>query len=165
VKVFERLLPQPLMSAALLVIWLLAHNAASGGVVALGTVLAVAVPLLTRRFWPDYPRQVRYGRLVRLLGVVVLDIAVANLRVAVLILGPRSRLRPGFLTMPLRLESSHAITMLAGIISLTPGTVSANLSGDRRTLLIHGLDLYDQDAAVARIRSRYERPLLEVFGC
>lgn len=161
----ERILPQPMMSAALLVIWVLAHNAATADVLILGAGLAVAVPLLTRRFWPDYPRQVRYGRLLRLLGVVVLDIAVANIRVALLILGPRSRLRPGFLVLPLTVESSHAITMLAGIVSLTPGTVSANLSGDRRTLLIHGLDLDDREAAIARIKSRYERPLLEVFGC
>lgn len=160
-----RFLPQPLLSVALLVVWLLAHNAASPGLVLLGLLLAVAIPLMTRRFWPEYPRRVRYGPLLRLMGVVIADIVLANLRVALLILGPPGRLRPGFLTLPLRVRSPHAITMLAGIISLTPGTVSANLSGDGRTLLVHGLDLGDPAAQAERIRSRYERPLLEVFEC
>ncbi|CAN5746445.1 Na+/H+ antiporter subunit E [soil metagenome] len=160
-----RFLPQPLLSVALLVVWLLAHNAASPGLVLLGLLLAVAIPLMTRRFWPEYPRRVRYGPLLRLMGVVIADIVLANLRVALLILGPPGRLRPGFLTLPLRVRSPHAITMLAGIISLTPGTVSANLSGDGRTLLVHGLDLGDPAAKAERIRSRYERPLLEVFEC
>lgn len=161
----HRLLPQPLISVALLLIWLLANNAASPGLIVSGLALALVIPLLTHRFWPEYPRRVRYGALLRLLGVVIADIVVANLRVAVLILGPPDRLRPGFLTLSLTVRSPHAITMLAGIISLTPGTVSANLSGDRRTLLVHGLDFGDPAAVAERIRSRYERPLLEVFEC
>lgn len=160
-----RLLPQPLLSAALLVVWLLAHNAASAGLVLLGLVLSVLIPLMTRRFWPEYPHRVRYTPLLRLLTIVIADIVVANLRVALLILGPPGRLRPGFLSLPLQVRTPHAITMLAGIISLTPGTVSANLSGDERTLLVHGLDLGDPAAAVERIQSRYERPLLEIFEC
>jgi multicomponent K+:H+ antiporter subunit E len=161
----NRFLPQPLLSVALLLIWLLAHNTINAGLLLLGAGLAVVLPLATQRFWPDYPRRLRYGPLLRLLGVVLLDIVVANLRVALLILGPRSRRRPGFVTLPLLVKSPPAITMLAGIISLTPGTVSANLSGDRSTLLVHGLALGDADIAVARIRTRYERPLLEIFEC
>lgn len=160
-----RLLPQPLLSAALFFIWLLAHNEVNPGLVVLGSGLALAIPLVTRSFWPEYPRRVRYGPLIRLIGVVLFDILVANIRVALLILGPASRRRPGFLTLPLQVKTPHAITMLAGIISLTPGTVSANLSADRSTLLVHGLRLEDLDAATARIRSRYERPLLEIFEC
>lgn len=161
----SRLLPQPLLSVSLLAVWLLANNAASPGLVLLGLVLAVVIPLMTRRFWPEYPHRVRYKPLLRLLGIVIADIVIANLRVALLILGPPARLRPGFFALPLRVRTPHAITMLAGIISLTPGTVSANVSGDQRTLLIHGLDLDDPAEAAERIRSRYERPLLEIFEC
>jgi multicomponent K+:H+ antiporter subunit E len=55
--------------------------------------------------------------------------------------------------------------MLASVISLTPGTVSADLSDDRKTLLVHGLNVVDEAAAVAEIKQRYEAPLLEVFTC
>jgi multicomponent K+:H+ antiporter subunit E len=54
--------------------------------------------------------------------------------------------------------------MLANTISLTPGTLSAELSDDRSELLVHYLDEADPDGMVALIKSRYERPLLEIFG-
>ena len=159
----RRVLPEPLTSAALLAVWLLAFNSVAPGVVALGVLLAVAIPLGTHRFWPEYPGTVRYRPLGRLLVIVLYDIIIANLRVARLILGPRSRLRPTFFTVTVTLESPFAVTLLASIISLTPGTISADLSRDRRTLLVHGLDVEDAAVAVARITGRYEARLKEVF--
>lgn len=159
----HRMLPQPLMSIVLLAVWLLANNAVSPGLVALGLLFAVAIPIATQRFWPEYPERVRYGKLARFLLVVLSDIVVANVRVAVLILGPRSRLRPTFFAVPLALEGSFPKLLLASTISLTPGTVSSDLSEDGRTLLVHGLDVADVAATVARIKARYERPLLEIF--
>ena len=75
------------------------------------------------------------------------------------------RLRPGFVELPLDLTDEFAITLLASTISLTPGTVSADVSEDRRTLLIHALDVDDQDAMIRQIKQRYERPLKEIFEC
>jgi multicomponent K+:H+ antiporter subunit E len=161
----SRLLPQPLVSLALLSAWLLAHNSIAPGTALLGAVLAVVLPLWTARFWPEYPKRVRYGKLLRLLAVVSFDIVIANVRIAILILGPRRRIHPRFIAVPLVLTSPFSITLLASIISLTPGTVSSNLSGDRRTLLVHGLAVHDADEAVRHIRRRYEQPLLEIFGC
>jgi multicomponent K+:H+ antiporter subunit E len=106
---------------------------------------------------------VRYAPLLRLLGVVLLDIVIANLRVARLILGPRARLRPAFFVVPVALRDPYPVTLLASIISLTPGTVSADLSADGRALLVHGLDVDDVPGTVSRIRARYERPLMEIF--
>jgi multicomponent K+:H+ antiporter subunit E len=159
----KRLLPQPLMSVTLLATWLLANNTIAPGAILLGAVLAIAIPMATARFWPEYPRTVRYIPLLRLAAVLLFDILVANVRVAVLILGPRSRLHPHFIVLPLELKHPFAITALASMITLTPGTVSANLSGDRRHLLVHGLSVRDADAAAAQIKQRYERPLMEIF--
>lgn len=158
-----RVLPQPVISSTLLLTWLLLHNDVSAGLLISGVVLAVAVPLWTQRFWPEYPRIVRAVPLLRLIGVLLHDIVIANLRMVVLILGPKSRLRPHFIVVPLSLREPFPITLLASIISLTPGTVSANLSGDRRNLLVHDLNVEDAESAVARIKSRYEKPLMEVF--
>lgn len=58
-----------------------------------------------------------------------------------------------------------AISLLVCVVSLTPGSVSADLSGDRRILLVHALDVPDADALVAEIKQRYEAPLKEVFPC
>jgi multicomponent K+:H+ antiporter subunit E len=101
--------------------------------------------------------------LLRYLGVLLYDIGAANVQVARLVLGPPERLRPGFVVLPLRLRSELAISLLANTICLTPGTVSAWLSADRRELLIHALDLDDPQALIQTIRDRYEAPLLEVF--
>ena len=159
----SRVVPQPVISATLLLTWLLLHNAISVGLLLTGVLLAVGLPLLTQRFWPEYPRTIRIAPLLRLIGVVIYDIVVANMRMVVLILGPARRLRPQFVVVPVTLQEPFAITLLASIISLTPGTVSANLSGDRRSLLVHDLDVEDPDTAVQRIRERYEKPLMEVF--
>jgi multicomponent K+:H+ antiporter subunit E len=88
---------------------------------------------------------------------------VANLAVARLILGRPAQLRPAFIEVPLELESDLAISFLANTICLTPGTVSARLSPDRRSLLVHALDAPDPEAVRAMIKSRYEAPLKEVF--
>lgn len=161
----ERLLPHPILSTLLLLVWLLAFNSVAPGVVLLGIAIAIVLPFVTRTFWPEAPQDVRLRPVPRLMLVVLWDILVANVRVALLILGPARRLHPRFLEVPLALESPFAITTLAGIITLTPGTVSANLSGDRRTLLVHALSETDPEGAVATIKRRYEEPLRRIFEC
>ena len=161
----QRFLRHPILSVVLLVVWLLAWNSIAPGVVILGAGLAVVLPLVTGPLWPETPPVVRLAPIPRLVAIVLWDIVVANVRVAVLVLGPTSRLHPRFLEVPLDVISPFSITALASIITLTPGTLSANLSGDRRTLLVHALSEQDAEGAVATIKSRYERPLLEIYGC
>lgn len=161
----RNLFPQPAVSVVVFITFVFAQNTLSAGSIALGGLLALTLPRFTARFWPDYPDKVRYGALLRLFAIVLYDILVANVRVAVLVLGPRAWLKPGFITVPLAVQSSPAISLLASIISLTPGTVSSNLSGDRRTLLVHGISIADPTAAVAKIKARYEARVLEVFEC
>lgn len=156
-------LPHPILSAALLVLWMLLWQSASPGIVALGLVLAVVVPLWSRAFWPDRPNLRRATALVRFVPLFVWDVVIANVVVAWLILDVRRRLRPTWLVVPLDLEDSYAITTLANVISLTPGTVSSQLSPDRRKLLVHALDVADSDAVVARIKSRYEARIKAIF--
>jgi multicomponent K+:H+ antiporter subunit E len=161
----NRLLPQPLFSLFLLVLWLLLNNTVVPGQILLGTLLALALPPFTVRFWPTLPRVRHPFRLLRFLAVLLRDIISANLTVARLILGRPSRLRPALVRLPLDLDNDFVIVVLAHTISLTPGTVSAELSDDRRTLLIHALDVEDEMALIARIKHRYERPLKEIFAC
>lgn len=161
----RRVLPHPLLSAILLFAWLLLVNDFSLGHWLLGAFLGLTIPLLCRNLLLSAPRIRRPGLLLRFLGLVLYDIVLANLQVARLVLGPRSRLQPGFVEIPLELTDDLAITILASVITLTPGTVSADLSDDRRTLLVHGLDVPDPQALAADIKVRYEAPLKEVFEC
>jgi formate hydrogenlyase subunit 3/multisubunit Na+/H+ antiporter MnhD subunit len=101
--------------------------------------------------------------LVFFLLKVLWDILVANVAVAALILGGRRCMRPAFVSVPLDLRTELAISILANTVSLTPGTVSAWLSPDRRTLVVHGLRVTDPAALVLEIKTRYERPLIDIF--
>ena len=100
---------------------------------------------------------------LRLIAVILKDIVVANLQVARLILGRQENLSPGFVTVPLRVRDPRAVSCLAAIVTMTPGTVSAELSDDRTWLYVHALDLRDAEALVTLIRERYEQPLLELM--
>ena len=159
----KRLLPHPLLSAILVVIWLLLVNQLSFGHLLLGILLGLTVPLYTARFWPDNVHVRRPLLLLRFLAVVLYDILVANVAVARLILGQQDRLKPAFLVLPLRLETDVAISVLANTISLTPGTVSTYLSADRRCLIIHSLHTTDPEEVLETIRQRYEAPLKEIL--
>ena len=159
----RRLLPQPLFSVFLLLVWLLLVNTVAPGHLVLGAFLAITLPLFTARFWPDRPRIYSPWKLLRYITVLLWDIGLANVTVARLILGPTRKLRPAFIHLPLDMQNEFAISVLASTISLTPGTVSSDLSPDRKTLLIHALDVEDEAAVIAAIKQRYENPLREIF--
>ncbi len=160
------ILPHPILSVTLMVLWLLLANELSAGHLLLGALLGWAVPLYTARFWPEDVRIQRPLVLIRFALVVLYDIVVANITVARLILGPAERMQPAFLSMPLALRSEAAISLLASTISLTPGTVSTFLTADRRCLIIHSLHTTDPEELIETIRQRYEQPLKEVLeGC
>jgi multicomponent K+:H+ antiporter subunit E len=159
----SRLVPSPLTSLVLLVGWLVMNGSVSVGHLLLGVLLALAIPLLLAPLRGERARLMRPGLALQLLLRVLGDIVLANLEVARLILGPQRRLRPGFVWVPLRIRDPHGITMLACIITMTPGTLSADLSPERDHLLVHALHLTDEDALLATIRERYESPLIEIF--
>jgi multicomponent K+:H+ antiporter subunit E len=157
------LLPHPLLTPSLAAVWLLLNNSLSPGQIILGALLGWLIPLFTLRFWPESVRIKNPWVLLRFMWVVLFDIFLANLVVARLILGRSRSLQPAFIELPLALESELAISLLANTICLTPGTVSAHLSPDRRILLIHALDAPDPEAIRDAIKRRYEAPLKEVF--
>ena len=159
----SRLFPHPLLSVILLIIWLLLANELSAGQILLGAVLGWVVPLYTARFWPEQVKVSRPLLLLRFTLVVLYDILVANVIVARWILGRQEVLQPAFIVMPLALRNEVAISLLANTISLTPGTVSAFLSADRRCLVVHTLHTTAPNELMATIRERYEKPLKEIL--
>ncbi len=161
----NRWLPHPLLTLLLTLIWLLLVNTFNLGQLLLGALLGWGITLLTRNFLLDVPSVRKPLLLCRFMLRVFCDIVVANLHVAKLVLGPRSRLNPAFVEVPMAIENNFVLAVLASIVSLTPGTVSAGLSADHKTLLLHGLDVPDAQALIDEVKSRYEAPLLEIFEC
>lgn len=158
-----RLLPHPILSVVLFGVWLLLYKTVSPATLVGGAILGFAIPFFTRRFWPERPEVRRWGVLVRFVPVFLWDVLVANVQVAWLIVNVRRTLRPRWLVIPLEITNPHAIVMLANVISLTPGTVSSELGPERKTLLVHSLDVADEGQAIAFIKRRYEAPIREIF--
>jgi multicomponent K+:H+ antiporter subunit E len=160
----RRLLPHPGLSMLLAVMWVLMVNDLTFGALFLGLVFGVLVPIFTAPWWPGRP-EVRFRPAIAYFGLVLWDIVVANFQVAAIILfKPNRDLRPAWLTIPLELTSSEAITVFAGTISLTPGTVSADVSACGKYLLVHALHAPDPADEIAKVRARYEARLKEIFA-
>lgn len=159
----RQLLPHPLFTPILAAIWLLLNNSIAPGQIIIGLILGWLIPLLSIGFWPDKVYIYKPLTLLRYLFVLLIDIVIANMIVARSILGNPDRLKPAFAKLPLDLTSDLGISLLANSITLTPGTLSARLSPDRKYLLIHALNETDPDALVVTIKQRYERLLKEIF--
>ncbi len=161
---FERWLPHPWLTLVLVLLWMLLLNDFSVGGLLVGSVLAVVISRLTSQFWPERPPIKSYRKALAYLGVLAWDVVVANLQVTRLILFRRAcDLEVRWVVLPLELRSPEAITVLAGTITMTPGTVSCDLSADGRSLLVHCLDAPDAEDAVHQMKDRYEARLKEIF--
>ncbi|MBW7923632.1 MAG: Na+/H+ antiporter subunit E [Burkholderiaceae bacterium] len=162
----RRVLPAPLLSLALFVLWLVLARSASVGQLIIATIVAVAMPLLAAPLLPLRPRIRRPGTLARLILRVGGDVVVSSFIVARGALRRSDRLPGGrFVRMPLELRDPHAIAALATITTVIPGTVWTELAGDRSWYVLHVFDLHEDqvDAFVARYKARYEHPLKEIF--
>jgi multicomponent K+:H+ antiporter subunit E len=159
-----RILPHPLLTLTLIVVWQMLVNYVSLGTLVFGTILGIVIPLLTAPYWPDRPRLKNPAMIIEFILVVLWDIVVANVVVAKTILfTSKSNMHPAWVTIPLDLRSPEAITVLAGTITMTPGTVSSDVAADGRSLLVHCLNAADPDAVRDEIKHRYERRLKEIF--
>jgi multicomponent K+:H+ antiporter subunit E len=159
-----RLVPHPLLSLTLILVWLGLVNTFTLGNLILGTAFGLAIPMLTAAYWPNRPKLSRPLKIAEYFLVVLWDIVVANVQVALIILFKREpNIRSHWIPVPLELTSAEAITVLAGTITMTPGTVSATLAADGRAILVHCLHTDDPDSVRDDIKSRYERRLLEIF--
>lgn len=159
----------PLRSVLLFLVWCALHNSVSPVVLLSGLLLALLIPWVSRGFRETQPNIKRYGLFGRYLLMVLWDIVVANLQVVKVVLGRNSALKPAFVLLPLELREPLPLTILAATVCLTPGTVSAELlprqADAPQYLLLHVLDLQDEQALIRELKQRYEAPLQEIFAC
>jgi multicomponent K+:H+ antiporter subunit E len=164
-NLLQRIVPHPFVTLAIIGLWVALAGSYEPGTVVMATIVGLAVPQLTSPFWPDPPRLRRPVAGLLLFIRVMGDIILANIEVARQVLGPIGKLKPAFIEVPLAVEDTLVATMLGSIVSLTPGTVSIEIDTERRVLLVHALHVEDREATIQNIKSRYEAPLKEIFGC
>jgi multicomponent K+:H+ antiporter subunit E len=163
-KAFHWLVPHPFLTVILTLVWVLLQNNFSAGMFVFGLILGIIIPQITAAWWPDRPQKIRAGKMFAYMLLVMWDIVMANVQVAWIILTKSTaKMQPAWVVIPLDLRQPEAISILAGTITLTPGTVSADLSDNGHSLLVHALDAPDPDAVRDDIKHRYERRLKEIF--
>ncbi|MEX0970735.1 MAG: Na+/H+ antiporter subunit E [Paracoccaceae bacterium] len=163
-KLLRWLFPHPALTLMLAVVWVMLQNELSAGMVVFGLILGTAIPVATAPWWPDRPQRFRWGKMLAYCTMVVGDIIVANIHVAWIVLTkPNAKIRSAWVIIPLDLRAPEAISVLAGTITLTPGTISTDLSDGGHCLLVHALDTDNPDDVRDAIKQRYERRLMEIF--
>jgi multicomponent K+:H+ antiporter subunit E len=160
-----RLLPYPIASAGLLLLWLLLNQSLSPGHVLLGAAAALVGGWSLSALDLPKLRLRRAGVLFHLVALVIADITRSNIAVARIVLSrvPKPR-ASGFVNIPLELRNPYGLAMLAGIITSTPGTLWVAFDEASGILTIHVFDLVDEAEWVRTIKGRYERLLLEILA-
>jgi multicomponent K+:H+ antiporter subunit E len=161
----NRFIPAPWLSLTLLLVWLLLQNSVTPGLIVLGLILALLIPIFTNR-GRDFRAPLGRPLIVLQYFIVLLgDIIISNLDLAIVILLPTKSVQPALIEYPLDITGEVPITILASTISLTPGTITAEIRRDGRALLIHALNVADHEAMIQQIKKRYEMRLKEIFQC
>lgn len=132
--------------------------------VLLGFGLGFLVLFLTRRAIGSPTYAVKVVQVLGLLMFFVWELIKANLRVAYDVLTPGYAMRPGVVAIPLDARTDAQITLLANLISLTPGTLSLDVAKDRGELYVHAMYVDDPDRVRRQIKAGFERRVLEVLG-
>lgn len=129
-------------------------------------LVGFVVAFLTLRF--VIPREMRgsyyskVGRIAHFTFYIIVELVIANIKMAYYTLSPLRKLRPGVLAVPLEELSDTELTILANLITLTPGTLSLDVAADKSILFIHFMHVQDPDAMRDEIKNGFERRLLEV---
>lgn len=159
----RRVLPSLPQSFTVFVFWLLMAEDFGAGNVLMALLLAIVMPLIATRLEREFARMARLDVFIELGLVLLWDLVKANVTVARQVLGREEKLSPHFIWIPLELTNIHGISALAAVITLTPGTVAAALTDDRKHMLVHVLSTDDPQGMIDEIKQRYEVRLRKVF--
>lgn len=159
-----RWLPSPLLSLALLLLWLMLNQTVEPAHLLLGAALAIAAPLLTAPLRPFKARIRRPGAILRLFCWAFLEIIRSCFNVSRIILFSKAdNLNSQFIKIPLSLQDPTGLAVLSCLINCTPGTVWVEILQDTHELSLHVFDLHDENWWIDTIKQRYESPLMTIF--
>ena len=161
----KRWLRHPLYTAVLAIIWMVLQERLTLGDFLVGYLVGGIVVWVCRDFWTVRVTIRRPAVFVALILDFLREVVKANLQVAWIVIRPRPDVRPAFIAIPLDLTDDFAITALANMITLTPGTLSVDLADDRSALWVHCLSTDDVDAVREQIKRQFEQPLQKAIAC
>ena len=153
---------QILLNIGLAFIWMLLQNEYTFLDFFIGYLVGVALLYVLRRFlhFDFYFRRVI--ALFKLLVLFMYKLILSNIDMIKIVLSPKMNIQPGIIAIPTKLRTDWEVTLLANLISLTPGTLTMNFSENGRTLYVHSIHVPDKEKAIEEIRQSFERAIMEV---
>jgi len=152
------------LNTALAVSWAALAGSFTLASLAVGFVIGYAALWAARPLLSETAYFERVFRILQLLFMFVFELFVSSLRVVWDVVTPTHRSRPGVVAVPLDVKGEAQILTLANLISLTPGSLSLDVSPDHKTLYVHAMFVDDPDAFVRRIKDGVEQRVIRAFS-
>ena len=151
------------INLVLALLWAMANGEVTLLTLGSGFLVGMLVLHLVGPVLGDSRYAVRFLRAIALAAFFLRELLLSSVRVAIDVLRPTFTMRPAIIQVPLDVHDDVQITLLANLISLTPGTLSIDVSDDKSNLYVHAMYGDDPDAEVQRIKHSFERRIQEVF--
>ncbi len=160
----KRLLPWPLLTLSLIVMWLVLNRSLGLGQIILAVIFGIGAPALLAPLRPARPRVRHPLTVIRLILAVGHDVVESTIAVFLGVLRERRQpVRSAFVVIPLELRDPTALASLTRITTVVPGTVWCELARDSSAMMLHVWDVPDETAFIAFFKRRYEQPLIRIF--
>lgn len=153
---------QILVNVVLALLWMFMNSNFTVQGFFVGYILGMVAVFIVRRFLPGRFYMKRVYSITKLTFIFFWELTKSNISVMRIVLSPKIDIHPGFLAYPTDLEEDWEISLLAALITLTPGTVIVAISEDQRTMYIHALDLEEADKEIDNIKKNFEAVIKEV---
>jgi len=153
---------QILINIIIAVIWMFLQNSFTFTNFFTGYIIGIIILFILRRILVFEFYMNRTWAIIKLIVLFIIELIKANIDVIKIVLNPRLNNQPGIVAVKTSLKSDVEITLLAALISLTPGTTSMDFSADGKTIYVHSLDVTDKDEMIEEIQNSFERAIMEV---
>ncbi|WP_078544267.1 Na+/H+ antiporter subunit E [Litchfieldia alkalitelluris] len=153
---------QILLNIFLAFTWMFLGNSFTVGSLFGGYLVGLLMIYFMRRFFPNRFYLYNVIAAIKLLLLFIKELILSNIAILKIILSPKLDIKPGIFALPTELTKDWEITMLANLITLTPGTLVIDISDDRKTLYIHAMDLKDVEDSIESIKQTFEKAIKEV---
>lgn len=153
---------QILLNFFLAFLWMFLQVSFDATTFIVGYILGLVIVYAMRRFFHSRFYLYRVLAVIKLTLIFLRELVLSNLSVLKVILKPKLDMQPGIFALPTELESEWEITLLANLITLTPGTLVVDVSPDNKVLYVHAMDVPDVEDAIEGIKNSFEKAIMEV---
>ncbi|MGI8316065.1 Na+/H+ antiporter subunit E [Halobacillus mangrovi] len=153
---------QIVINIIIAVMWMFLSESYAFSTFFVGYLLGIGLLFILKRFIPDSFYMKRVWKFIKLILLFIRELVLSNLDIVKLVYKPKLDIQPGIFALPIDLKSNFEITLLANLITLTPGTLSIAVSEDHTKIYIHAMDIPDVEQSINDIKETFEKAIMEV---